>query len=91
MWFIAALIVGGGLIGLEMWVRNKNIPVTWYDRLIGAVGILLLLFAIQNYFGFIAELEPTAPGLVLLVMGLPSLILVAVAGLLVWRRKQAAG
>ncbi len=29
---------------------------TWYERLIGAVGVLLLLFSIQHYLGALAGL-----------------------------------
>ncbi len=92
MWLflIAGLIIGAGLIGLELWTRNQNIVVTWYDRLIGAIGLLLILFTIQNYFGSLAELEPTAANLFLLISGLPGVILAAVAAALIWRRRGAA-
>ncbi len=46
MWLIIGLAVGAALLRLEMWVRNKSLAVTWYDRLIGAIGLLLLLFTI---------------------------------------------
>lgn len=88
MWFVITLIVGG-LLGLEMWTRSRGIKVTWYDRLIGAVGIVLLLFAIQNYFGSLAEWWPNAANFYLLVAGLPGLVLLAVAATLIWRRRAA--
>ncbi len=91
MWFLAALIVGGGVVALVFWLRSRGVAISWYEWLIGIVGVLLLLFAIQNYFGFIAEMEPKAPGLILLVMGLPSLVLLAIAGMLIWRRQRTAG
>ncbi len=89
MWLIVGLIVGAALIGLELWVRNKNLVVTWYDRLIGAVGIILLLFTIQNSVTAITELESTASWMFLLVFGLPALILLAVAWQLIARRQRA--
>jgi len=91
MWFITALVVGAGVVVLVMWLRSQGIKVSWYEWVIGVVGIALLLFAIQNYFGFTSELEPNAPGFVLLVMGLPALILMALSGLLVWKRQKSAG
>ncbi len=89
MWLIVGLLVGAGLIGLELWVRNKNLTVTWYDRLIGAVGMILLLFTIQNSVTAITELESTASLMFLLVFGLPALILLAVAWQLIARRQRA--
>ena len=90
MWFIIALIVGAGVVGLVMWLRSQGVKISWYEWLIGIVGLGMLLFAIQNYQGFTAELEPSAPGLVLLVMGLPALVLIAIAGLLIWKRQRSA-
>ena len=89
MWLIIGLIIGAALLGLELWVRNKNLAVTWYDRLIGAIGLLLLMFTIQNFFGSQAELESTAASMFLLVTGLPALILLAVSWQLIARRQRA--
>ena len=91
MWFIIALILGAGLLGLVLWLRSRNIKVTWYEWLIGAIGLLLLLFTIQNFAGSFIELESTAAYMFLLVTGLPSLILLAIAWQLVARRQRAAG
>ncbi len=91
MWLIIGLIIGAALLGLELWVRNKNLAVTWYDRLIGAIGLLLLMFTIQNFFGSQAELESTAASMFLLVTGLPAIILLAVAWQLIARRQRSAG
>ena len=89
MWFTVAFFVGAGLVALVLWFRNRNIKVTWYEWLIGALGLLLLLFAIQNFVSAFAELEPQASWKLLLVLGLPALILLGVAGSLVWRRQRA--
>jgi hypothetical protein len=89
MWLIIGLVAGAALLGLEMWVRSKNLRVTWYDRLIGAIGLLLLLFTIQNFFGSQAELESTAANMFLLVTGLPALILLAVSWQLIARQQRA--
>jgi len=89
MWFLIALIVGVAVGALMLWMRSRNIKMTWYEWLIGIVGLLLLLFAIQNYFGTQAEFESTAAMLFLLVVGLPSLILIVVAWQLAARRQRA--
>jgi hypothetical protein len=75
---------------LVLWLRGKDITVKWYEWLIGAIGLLLLLFTIQNFAGSLVELESTAANMFLLVTGLPALILLAVAWQLVARRQWAA-
>ena len=89
MWFVTALIIGAVLGGLFFWLRGRDIRVTWYEWLIGIVGVLLILFTIQNYAGALNEVKPTAANLFLLASGLPALILLAVAFQFVWRRNRA--
>ncbi len=91
MWLIIGLVAGAALLALVLWLRGRDIKVTWYEWLIGAVGLLLLLFTIQNLLGSFAELESTAAYMFLLVTGLPSIILLAVAWQLVARRQRVAG
>ena len=91
MWLIIGLVAGTGLLALVLWLRGRNIKVIWYEWLIGAVGLLLLLFTIQNFAGAFAEFEPTVAYMFLLVTGLPSLILLAVVWQLVARRQRVAG
>lgn len=88
MWFIIGIISGLALLGLIVWLRSRAIKVTWYEWLIGAVGVLLLLFTIQNLVGSFAELEPTAAYMFLLVTGLPAIVLLAVAWQLAARRHR---
>lgn len=90
MSFILALIVGGLVVALVLWLRSRDMGLTWYELLIGAVGLLLLLFTIQNYFGARAEFESGAANLFLLITGLPSLVLLAVTWQLAVRRQRAA-
>ena len=89
MWFVAALIVGILVTGLVMWMRSRDMSVTWYEILIGAVGVLLLLFGIQNYFGFNSEFESDAATTSLLLMVLPAVVLIAVAAFLAWRSNRS--
>jgi len=89
MWLIIGLVAGAAILGLVQWMRSKNISLTWYEWLIGIVGLALLLFTIQNFFGSFAELEPTAAWMFLLVTGLPSLIFLAVSWQLIARRQKA--
>jgi len=89
MWLIIGLIAGAAVLGLVVWMRGKDIAVKWYEGLIGALGLVLLLFTIQNYAGSLAELESTAANMFLLVSGLPAIILLAVSWQLVARRQRA--
>ena len=90
LWLILGLVVGAAILALVMWSNNRGVSIKWYDWVIGLVGLLLLLFTIQNFFGSNAELEPTAANLFLLVTGLPAIILLVVAWQLIARRARAS-
>ena len=87
MWLVIGLILGAFLIWLFSFLKDKGITMKWYEWVIGLIGIFLLLFTIQNYFGSQAELEPTAASMFLLVTGLPAVILLVVTWQLVVRHK----
>ena len=89
MWFIIGIGVGVVVLALVLWLRSRNIKVTWYEWLIGVLGLALLLYTIQNVVGFITEIEPTATWLFALVGGLPAIILLAVSWQLIARRQRA--
>ena len=91
MWFITALIVGAALGGSFFWLRGRDIRVTWYEWLIGIIGVLLILFTIQNFFGATNEFRSTAANWFLVATGIPALVLLAVAFQFVWRRNRAEG
>jgi hypothetical protein len=86
---IFGAIIGAAIFWLASWLRSKNVVTKWYDWVIGILGLLLLIFTIQNFFGSNAELESTAANLFLLVTGLPALILVGIAYQLTARRKNS--
>ncbi len=90
MWLVIGLIAGAGVLTLVNRLRGSNIKVTWYEWLIGVIGLLMLLFTIQNFFASQAELEPTAASMFLLVTGLPAIILLAIAWQLIARRQRSA-
>ena len=60
MWLIIGLILGAGLLALVLLLRTRKIAVKWYEWLIGAIGLILLLFTIQNFTGSLAEHEEFA-------------------------------
>ena len=87
MWFMIALILGAGLVGYVMWLRSRKIKVAWYEWIIGVLGILLLLFAIQNSLASVAENEPRAAWTFLWVLGVPAVVLLSIASFLPWLRR----
>lgn len=88
MWLLIGILLGVILLGLVMYLRSKNVIFTWYEWVIGLAGLSLLLFTVQNFIGAFAEFESTAAWMFLLVTGLPSLILLAVAWQLSVRRNR---
>ena len=89
MWFFIAMIAGAGIMGLAWLLKIKGVKLTWYEWLLGIVGFFLVLMTIQNYFGSVAEYEQEAANMFLLVLGLPAVVLLALAWSLAWRRRSA--
>ncbi len=88
MWFAIAFVLGAGLAALIVWLRSSSVEVKWYEWLIGIIGLLLLIFTIQNFAGSFAEFNRTAAWLFLPITGLPALILLAVSWQLIARRQR---
>ncbi|MDR1961263.1 MAG: hypothetical protein LBQ16_03180 [Gracilibacteraceae bacterium] len=74
LWLLVGIIIGGGAI----WLIAKT-RIVWYQYVLGILGVALLLFTLQNYLGFLAEMEGHAAGFSLLIMGLPGLVLALLA------------
>ncbi|OBW62522.1 MAG: dehalogenase [Dehalococcoides mccartyi] len=88
MWFTIGMIFGL-LISVIFWLlKRNNLNLNWFEWIIGLVGFGLLIFTVQNFMGSFAELEPTAAYFFLLITGLPSLILLAIAWQLAIRRMK---
>lgn len=90
MWFLVTLVLGAGITALVLWLRNRDIKVTWYEWLIGVVGLSSLVFGISHYFGSLAELYSYAGMMGLLIFGISGLILLALSWQLIARRQRAA-
>ena len=87
MLFVIALAIGVGLAALVVFLRGRNIAMPWYTILIGIIGLLLLVFTIQNYFGAGLEGESDVAGNFLIYMGIPAIILIGIAGALIYTRR----
>ena len=86
MWFFIGLVIGAGLLVLVFLLHWWRIKVTWYEWLVGILGLLLLLFTIQNFTASFAEYERYAAWTFLWMLGLPALMLIGIACLLPWLR-----
>ena len=89
MWLVIGLVLGALLIWLVSFMKSKGMAFKWYEWIIGLIGLAMLLFTVQNFFGSQAELEPKAANMFLLVTGLPALILLAITWQLVIRHKKS--
>ena len=90
MWMAIAVALTVGTIWLVQWLRRSGKRTTWYDWLIAVIGLMLFIFTVQNFYGCFMETEPQAAWMFALVTGLPSLVLLAIPALQVWRRNRAA-
>ncbi len=70
---------------LEFYHRSQKIKVTWYDRVIGGIGGVLLLVAMWNIVDVRGDLADTR--LFILMTGLPAVILMMLAWLFIVRRR----
>ena len=86
MWFIIGIIMGALAVGLLVLFRAKNIRLKWWEWILGIVGLLLLLFTIQNFIGTLNEEETKAAWMMLVLPGIPAIILMASAVVLPYVR-----
>jgi hypothetical protein len=84
--FILEILLGAGILALVLWIRGRGIKVTWYEWLMGAFALVLILLIIQNFVGSWAEAEVTAAWMGLLFLGVPAVILGVLAIRLPWQR-----
>lgn len=84
--FFIGVIFTALVAALVFFVIKKGISVRWYEWLIAIIGLLLLVYTIQNFMAAFGEEEPAAAWLFWLFIGLPSLIIIAIPVSLVFRR-----
>ncbi|MGI2336373.1 MAG: dehalogenase [Dehalogenimonas sp.] len=82
MWIVITAVIVLGLVQLFSWTKKNDAKPAWWVWGLGAVGLLLVLMAIQHYFGTIEEMYPTAAWMGALIFIVPGIILMALFG---WR------
>ena len=86
IWSAIFVLMAIGLLLFFQWARRNNKPIKWYDLLIGIVGLVIFVFAAQNIVTSFSEGVPSAAGWFTLMLGLPSIVLIGIAMLQIWRR-----
>jgi hypothetical protein len=85
LWFFSGSILTVAILALILLLRRWKVTVSWYEWLLGTIGLALMLFSFQNYYSSRVEFEPVAPGMFLLFFGLPGIIiLIIMVGLVCW-------
>ncbi|OBW61069.1 dehalogenase [Dehalococcoides mccartyi] len=87
------LLIGASVIALSVssliiLMSKRNIRLTWYEWLIGSIGLLFVILAAQHFFGAMSELFPYAAWMGLLIIGLPGAIILTFTWQLVMRRNN---
>jgi hypothetical protein len=86
VWLIIGLALGAGVVLGVLRMRARGVRTAWYEWLLAAIGVLLIMFAIENARTFSAEFEPAAAGKSILIFGMPGALLILVsAALVLWR------
>ena len=83
MYLFFGLLIGLSLGILVFWLARQGIRTKWYHWLLLALGALLLVFAAQNFFAGLEEHAPKFSWLFLLTIGLPGLICLVAAFILI--------
>ncbi|MBX3085487.1 MAG: dehalogenase [Anaerolineae bacterium] len=83
-WLILGVLIGALMVFLA---NNRFLKVGWLDLGLIALAIVFFILAIVNYSGSMDELEPRAATFLFASFGVPGLILVAIAGLRMWRKR----
>lgn len=88
MLFILGLVIGAALTALAFWLQRSGIAVKWYEWVLSGVGFVLLVWTVNDFFASMAEHNEAQGRFLLVALGVPAVILLGLAILLVWRRSH---
>ncbi len=71
-------LILGALVAVGFAFVVKNWKLTWYEWVLAIVGVLLILWSVQNYSTSQLEHEFRAANYFLVMLGVPGLILAAI-------------
>jgi len=85
LWLILGIVVGIGF-----YLAATKMSLAWYEWVLAVLGVVLVLFAIQNYSASQVELEARAGTMLFVMFGIPGIILAALGFVLPWMRAKKA-
>lgn len=92
LWYVlVGFVLGGGLVFLWSYLREKAIKLVWYEILLVGVSAIVFIFMTQTFIASFGEGEPQAAWLSLLFMGFPIVVMGVVAFRSVVTRLAKAG
>jgi len=78
-WYVLiGFVMGGGLVYLQVKLKEMDLKLIWYEWTLTIVGVLLFMFLGQTFVASFGEFEPRAAWMSLLFMGLPIVLIGAV-------------
>jgi uncharacterized membrane protein len=83
-------IILGAVVGIGFYLAATKMSLTWYEWVLAVLGVILVLFAIQNYGASQVELEARAGTMLFVMFGIPGIILAALGFVLPWMRAKKA-
>jgi hypothetical protein len=90
MEFVLGLVIGAGITVLAFWLQASKIIVKWYEWLLASIGFVLGVWAINDFLGSMSEHNERAGRVLLALLGIPAVVLLALAiFLVVWRYYKA--
>ncbi len=84
MVFVFGLLTGAALMALAFWLQRSGVVVKWYSWLLGILGFVLGLWAVNDFFASMAEHDERAGRVLLVLLGAPAVIFIALAIFLSW-------
>lgn len=84
--FILGIIVGVALLGLVLWLQRKEFVIKWYEWLLAALGLVLLIWTVNDFFVSMSEHNEAAARVFLWLLGTPAIVLLGLAIFLPWWR-----
>jgi hypothetical protein len=72
IWFwymLVGFLLGGGVVFLGFFLKEKAIKLKWYEWILVVLGFVLFLFLGQTFIASFIEGEPRAAWLTLLILG----------------------
>lgn len=87
MWFLIGILAGLLLFFAYMRMQRASFSVRWYEWLIAALGVVLIVWGFQNIIAATGDSgSSSAPWTFFLVIALPGIILLLIAaGFPLWR------